>query len=809
MRIRGEKCAGLLCLMAAFFALVWALAQPPVAEAGVNDDFVAGEVVVKLTSAAELSSVAAAYGLALPPLDQFGARPIYRLRIADGEPVAQKVTRMTNLAETRVVYAEPNYNFLPPEVNRPSWSIGQDFIVGGDFNAYKAQWAAQTLRLSVAHNVTRGAGVKVAVLDTGVEASHPALVGRVLPGFDFVDMDNDASEVASPTSKGAYGHGTHVAGLIALVAPEAQILPVRVLDPEGVGNVWVLSEALAYAADPDGNPATDDGADIINLSLGTIRRTKLLSSLLSKVCSDVPTPGVDDDFPAIGNPNVVVVAAAGNTGDQTEVYPGAENINGLLAVAATTKTDRLASFSTRGSWIGAAAPGDEIVSSVPGGQYGTWRGTSMAAPFAAGGAALLRAAFPLLKQAKIVDHLERTGDEINADVKMRLDLGTALTRTPEIDVPPSPVPGASVIQFSAPIYSTAENGATGMATLSVTRTGDASQAASVNYKTWDTSGLVACGAQTGNASERCDYATSVGTLRWAAGETGAKTISVPVVADKLSEGNETFNVTLSGATGATLGTQTGATVTIVDDTAAPSAQNPIDGVDFFIRQQYIDFLGRQPDTVGFQNWVSTLAPCPGGGFGLANSTCDRVHVTKSFYQSDEFQTRGYWAYRFYETAFGRRPAYAEFIPDMALVGGPKSPEEEALSKQQFTDAFVLRPEFVQKYGALTDATLYVEALLQTAGLPNHAAKASLIAALQSNQKTRAQVLKEIVESAEVENRFFVRGFVSMQYFGYLRRDPDALGFDNYVNKLTQTGDPRQMVFDFIYSTEYRGRFGTP
>jgi subtilisin family serine protease len=806
MRIRVEKWAGLLSLTAAFFALAWALAHPPVVEAGVNDDFVAGEVVVKLANAAELQAVAAAYGLSMPPLDQFGSRPIYRLRIADGEPVAQKVARMTALTETRVVYAEPNYNFLPPEVNRPSWSIGQDYSVGGDFNAYKAQWATQTLRLPVAHNVTRGAGVKVAVLDTGVEASHPALAGRVLQGFDFVDMDNDPSEVA--TQHGAYGHGTHVAGLIALVAPEAQILPVRVLDPEGVGNVWVLSEALAYASDPDGNPATDDGADIINLSLGTLRRTKLLESVLSKVCSDTPTPGIDDDFPAIANSNIVVVAAAGNTGDDTQVYPGAENINGLLAVAATTKTDRLASFSTRGSWIGAAAPGDEILSSVPGGQYATWRGTSMAAPLAAGGAALLRAAFPVLRQAKIVDHLERTADEINGDVKARLDLGAALTRTPEIDVPPSPTPAAPVVQFSASAFSAVESAASGAVTLSVARTGDAAQPASVNYKTWDTSGLVACDAKTGNASERCDYATSVGTLRWAAGETGAKTISVPVVADKLIEGNETFNVTLTGATGATLGTRAAATITIIDDAATP-AQNPIDSVEFFVRQQYIDFLGRPPDTIGFQNWVNTLALCPGFGFGLENMTCDRVHVTKSFYQSEEFQTRGFWAYRFYETAFGRRPAYAEFIPDMALVGGSKSPEEEAQSKQQFTDAFVLRTEFVQKYGALIDSAAYVEALLQTAGLPNHASKATLIAALQTNQKTRAQVLKEIVESAEVENRFFVRGFVSMQYFGYLRRDPDTVGFNNYVNKLTQTGDPRRMVFDFIYSTEYRGRFGTP
>jgi hypothetical protein len=76
-------------------------------------------------------------------------------------------------------------------------------------------------------------------------------------------------------------------------------------------------------------------------------------------------------------------------------------------------------------------------------------------------------------------------------------------------------------------------------------------------------------------------------------------------------------------------------------------------------------------------------------------------------------------------------------------------------------------------------------------------------------KTAAQVLRDIVESKEVEDQFFVRGFVSMMYFGFLRRDADPVGFDNYVLKLNQTGDPRAMVFDFIYSSEYRGRFGKP
>ena len=112
---------------------------------------------------------------------------------------------------------------------------------------------AEKIQLSLAHQINRGTGpngpVKVAVLDTGVDTNHVALAGRLLPGWDFVDDDADPSEVGDQQT-GPYGHGTHVAGLIALVAPEAKIIPIRVLDRYGVGNIWVLAEALAFAIDP-------------------------------------------------------------------------------------------------------------------------------------------------------------------------------------------------------------------------------------------------------------------------------------------------------------------------------------------------------------------------------------------------------------------------------------------------------------------------------------------------------------------------------------------------------------------------------
>jgi hypothetical protein len=225
----------------------------------------------------------------------------------------------------------------------------------------------------------------------------------------------------------------------------------------------------------------------------------------------------------------------------------------------------------------------------------------------------------------------------------------------------------------------------------------------------------------------------------------------------------------------------------------------IDDIDFFVQEQYIDFLGRFPDSTGFANWNTTLNNCPNGGFGeFDNPQCDRVHVSAGFYQSVEFQGRGYFAYRFYEVGLGRIPLYKEFIPDMAQVGGSQSPAQSDASKAAFTDAFVLRPEFTAKYPGLSGQPL-ANAIWQTAGLPG--------SPISAGSMTNGQILRAIAETPLAFDKFLNRGFVSMEYFGYLRRDPDTIGFKNWVDTLD--ADPnnfRHMIFGFIYSTEYRDRF---
>lgn len=247
--------------------------------------YVPNEVVIKLLPGNDLGAIAADFQLDPIPIDQFGAREIYRMQILDGSSPIDRAPVLQS--DPRIEFAEPNFTIRPPEWrSRYSWARFDEQGEGA------TQWAQDALRLDEAHQISTGAGVTVAVLDTGVDITHPDLVEQIVPGYDFVDLDNNPSEVGEYTDETpAYGHGTHVAGAIALVAPEASIMPIRVLDPEGNGNIWVLAEALFYAVDPDGDPATPDGADIINLSLSTLRRT----DLLDEIVGDVVCYGVDVD----------------------------------------------------------------------------------------------------------------------------------------------------------------------------------------------------------------------------------------------------------------------------------------------------------------------------------------------------------------------------------------------------------------------------------------------------------------------------------------------------------------------------------
>lgn len=330
-----------------------------------------------------------------------------------------------------------------------------------------------------------------------------------------------------------------------------------------------------------------------------------------------------------------------------------------------------------------------------------------------------------------------------------------------------------------------------------TRLGNTASPATVSYATGDTAGLANCNVINGVASSRCDYAASVGTITFAAGES-SRTISIPIVDDAYAEGAETFTISLKDPNGVVLGPPYTAIITINDNDAA-NGPNPIDQTAFFVRQHYIDFLGREPDPAGFLGWQNTINNCPPGDI-----TCDRIHVSGNFFQSAEFQQRGYFVYRFYPVSFGRKPDYVEFIPDLARVSGFLSDAQLEAAKVAFINDFMLRPAFVTKFNSLNN-TEYVDMLLATAGVtsPN---RDFWIAALGNGTRTRATVLRDISESPEVYNKYYNEAFVVMQYFGYLRRDPDAL-FLFWIQELETTGNARNMINGFMNSLEYRFRFG--
>ena len=356
-----------------------------------------------------------------------------------------------------------------------------------------------------------------------------------------------------------------------------------------------------------------------------------------------------------------------------------------------------------------------------------------------------------------------------------------------------------VIQFNAATYNLSEGSP--RVTITVNRTGNTTAAASVGYATNDAAGLQPCSTVNGTASPRCDYTNVIGRVQFAAGET-SQTFSVPIVDDSYAEGNETFTVSLNNVSGATLGTPFTTTVTISDNETV-NGPNPIDGTDFFVRQHYIDFLGREPDSFGFDGWKSTINNCAPG-----DTSCDRIHVSQIFFQSDEFQSRGYYVYRFYPVSFGRKPFYAEFVLDLAPLSGFLTPAELEAAKAQFALDFTSRSAFAAIYGGLNN-TQYVDTLLATAGVILPAStRQSLIDGLNNSSLSRGQVLRQIVDSSEVQSKFFNQAYAVMEYFGYLRREPDIFYLD-WIKALDQTGDPRGMVTGFVNSVEYRQRFGPP
>ena len=316
-------------------------------------------------------------------------------RDADGTPVISTIAADTK-SKARAIVAR---------------ALGRSSTIGAEMNhrvsidAYNdtlrsQQWALNALKAETVHQSTRGSGVTVAVIDTGVRSSHPDLSGNVLSGIDYVAPGTSANDES--------GHGTHVAGIIAALhnnsrgiagfAPRAKILPVRVLDRNGSGTAANVAKGILYAS---------TRAKVINLSLGSTQSSTAMQTAVAEAIKK----------------NVLVVAAAGNRGcgllgTPTE-YPA--SYSGVVGVGAVNQSIQKASFSSCGSWVDVAAPGQSIISTMirssvglgcsSSADYCTLSGTSFSTPYVSATAALAIARRGW-SQSTVASRLQSTATDI-------------------------------------------------------------------------------------------------------------------------------------------------------------------------------------------------------------------------------------------------------------------------------------------------------------------------------------------------------------------------------------------------------------
>ncbi len=394
--------------------------------------------------------------------------------------------------------------------------------------------------------------------------------------------------------------------------------------------------------------------------------------------------------------------------------------------------------------------------------------------------------------------------------------------------------GASTItplmQLSTANYSVSED--VGSITVTVSANGPIANGA-VSYATSDTAGLSNCNLFQGKASSRCDYVQSIGTLRFN-GES-EKTISIPIVDDSYAEGDEEFTITLSSPAGASLGTKTVATIRIIDNDGGGGGANPLSDAAFFVRQHYLDFLNREPDSAGLNFWRNEIGSC---GSDVQCIEVKQINVSAAFYLSIEFQQTGYLVYRMYKAAYGNMEnapvpltlTLTQFLADTQAIGSGvivnQGDWQQHLNnnKNAFADEFVRRHEFGQANATSMTAAAFVEKLFQNAGVtPSDADRQAAIAEFPGGESgssgdlaARGRALRRVAENSILEQQEFNRAFVLMQYFGYLRRNPNEFpdgnfgGYNFWLNKLIQFNGnflDAEMVKAFILAGEFRERFG--
>ncbi len=384
------------------------------------------------------------------------------------------------------------------------------------------------------------------------------------------------------------------------------------------------------------------------------------------------------------------------------------------------------------------------------------------------------------------------------------------------------------IQFSSSSYVVSEG--SGFRTIQVNRSGDISAFATISYAT---SG--------GTAKEGRDYTAAYGVLNFAPGET-SKTFTVLIIDNAFVDGARIVNLSLTNPTGATLSAQSIATLTINDNDTV-SGPNPIDQARFFVQLHYYDFLSRYPDQSGWDFWTNNINNC------TPKPSCtdgQRINTSAAYFLSIEFQQTGYLVERIYKAAYGDANGastfngtlqlavpivrFNEFLADTQEIGSGvivgQTGWETVLenNKQAFAGEFVQRSRFTTAFPTAMTPAQFVDKLFTNSSVtPSATDRNAAINEFGSATNTadtaaRARALRRVAENSTLNTQEFNRAFVLMQYFGYLRRNPNdapepSLNYDGYnfwLNKLNAFNGnyvSAEMVKAFIVSSEYRQRFG--
>ncbi|MEV7136237.1 S8 family peptidase [Arthrobacter sp. NPDC093128] len=396
--------ASVTVIIMGFGAITFAL---PGNAATSQSSHIAGQIMVKFRDRAGAAGVLRQHGLTEGP--GIGSTGAQLIKVPAGKELQLIEALSRNPA---VEYAEPDEvvtaatddQYFPQQYALQN--VGQSLTnTAGTLLAANGTADADVDAVE-AWGVTRGGGTKVAILDTGVANVHDDIAPQVVGYANFVTADTKEDPTANPEDK--YGHGTHVAGIVAAkynnkigvagVCPECSILDVKVLNDSGSGSSSVIANGISWAA--------DNGAKVINMSLGQRVASRTLEAAVNYAW----------------NKGVVIVAAAGNAGTQAKIYPGA--YPNVIAVAATDNKDNKASFSTYGKWVDVAAPGVNVYSTFPnhpfvlGTQngrsqgYDVASGTSMASPIVAAVAALVWRTPAVTDNASVRAKIESTADPI-------------------------------------------------------------------------------------------------------------------------------------------------------------------------------------------------------------------------------------------------------------------------------------------------------------------------------------------------------------------------------------------------------------